>query len=146
MNTSTLTAFYAIADIAATKWYLAKCCYVRRTWAQAADERKRRDGAMTFRAPNFDHPRGYIAFLFTIANVEGGIKRAELAKLFNIRSVSLMTDTLEYAGLISLDREYTHKFTITPFGRAYLALAELARPNLKALKDAKQTLKAAATL
>ena len=57
-----------------------------------------------------------------------------------------MVDTLEYAGLISLDRKYTHKFTVTPFGRAYLALAELARPDLKALKDAKQTLKAAATL
>lgn len=98
---------------------------------------------MTFRKPNFKHPRGYIAFLSTIANIEGGVKRRTLCELFKIKSVSLTTDNLQYAGLIKLDTEYTHKFTITPFGRAYLALAERARPELDILAAAEELKKLA---
>ena len=151
MNTSTLTAnltaFYAVADIAATKWYQAKCSYFRSpSWQDAEQNRRKDDKAFTFRNPNFDHTRGYIAFLFYIANRVGGCKRRELCEAFKLKSVSFTVDTLRRAGLIELDTEYTHKFTVTLFGRAYLALAELARPDLKALKDAKQLLKAAASL
>lgn len=145
MNKSNLESFYAIADIAATQWYKSKSSYFSstRSWAEAAKRRLTDDKAMTFRKPNFKHPRGYIAFLSTIANIEGGVKRRTLCELFNIKSVSLMTGTLQYAGLIKLDAEYTHKFTITPFGRAYLALAERARPELDILAAAEELKKLA---
>lgn len=135
MNKSNLESFYTIADIAATQWFQRKECwyYKGTTWGEAEKRRLGVDKAMTFRKPNFKHPRGYIAFLFAIANIEGGVKRRTLCELFNIKSVSLTTDNLRHAGLIKLDTKYTHKFTITPFGRAYLALAERARPELTSL-------------
>lgn len=144
MNKSNLESFYAIADIAATQWFQRKCWYYKGpTWGEAEKRRLTDDKAMTFRKPNFKHPRGYIAFLSTIANIEGGVKRRTLCELFNIKSVSLTTDNLQYAGLIKLDTEYTHKFTITPFGRAYLALAERARPELEILAQAEELKKLA---
>lgn len=139
MNKSNLESFYAIADIAATQWFMRKCFYCTMpTWADAAKRRLTDDKAMTFRKPNFKHPSGYIAFLRAIANIEGGVKRRTLCELFNIKSVSFTTNTLRYAGLIKLDTEYTHKFTITPFGRAYLALAERARYELDILATAEE--------
>lgn len=144
MNKSNLESFYAIADIAATQWFMRKCWYYKGpTWSEAEKRRLTDSKAMTFRKPNFKHPRGYIAFLSTIANIEGGVKRRTLCELFNIKSVSLTTDNLQYAGLIKLDTEYTHKFTITPFGRAYLALAERARPELDILAAAEELKKLA---
>lgn len=138
MNKANLIAFYAIADIAATKWFQSKCWYYHApTWAECETKRKTDDKAYTFRSPNFTHPSGYIAFLFYIANREDGVTRRELCEAFKLKSVSLTTDTLRYAGLIELDTEYTHKFTVTEFGRAYLALAELARDEIQLLRDAK---------
>lgn len=144
MNKANLESFYAIADIAATELYQHKSSYYSHpTWAEAAKRRLTDDKAMTFRKPNFKHPSGYYAFLRTIANLEGGVKRAELCEIFKIKSVSLMTGTLQYAGLITLDAKYTHKFTITQFGRAYLALAERARPELEILAQAEELKKLA---
>ena len=142
MNKSNLESFYAIADIAATQWFQRKCSYFNsdktKSWDEAATRRLTDKKAMTFRAPNFNHPRGYLKFLTTIANVEGGLHRRTLCELFNITSISLMTNTLRYAGLIQLDTIRTHKFTITPFGRAYIALAYRARPELELLAQAKE--------
>lgn len=139
MNKSNLESFYTIADIAATQWYQRKCSYFKvPAWSESSKNRHNDNKAMTFRKPNFKHPRGYITFLSTIANIEGGIKRRDLCELFNIKSVSLTTDNLQYAGLIKLDTEYTHKFTITPFGRAYLTFAERARPELELLAQAEE--------
>lgn len=145
MNKSNLESFYAIADIAATQWYQRKISYFTKTrsWAESSARRLTDKKAMTFRVPNFNHPRGYFKFLTTIANVEGGLHRRTLCELFNITSVSLMTGTLQYAGLIHLDTVHTHKFTITPFGRAYIALAERARPELEILAAAKELKKLA---
>ncbi len=144
MNKENLKAFYAVADIAATQWFRRKCSYCHTpTWADSAKRRLRDDKAMTFRKPNFKHSRGYIAFLSTIANIEGGVTRRTLCELFNIKSVSLTTDNLRYAGLVTLDTKYTHKFTITPFGRAYLALAEIARPEIELLAQARELLNSA---
>lgn len=144
MNKSNLESFYAIADIAATQWYKSKCSYFTSpSWTDAAKRRLTDNKAMTFRKPNFKHPSGYYAFLRTIANLEGGVKRAALCEIFKIKSVSLMTGTLQYAGLIKLDAKYTHKFTITPFGRAYLTLAERARPELEILAQAEELKKIA---
>lgn len=141
MNKSNLESFYAIADIAATQWYQRKCrygSYKGPAWSESAKRRLTDSKAMTFRKPNFKHQRGYIAFLHAIANSESGVKRRALCELFNLKSVSLTTDNLQYAGLINLDTKYTHKFTITPFGRAYLALAERARPELEILAQAEE--------
>ena len=145
MNKSNLESFYAIADIAATQWYQNKSSYFNssRSWAESAKRRLTDYKAMTFRKPNFKHQRGYIAFLSTIANIEGGVKRRTLCELFNIKSVSFTTGNLQSAGLIKLDTKYTHKFTITPFGRAYLALAERARPELDILAAAEELKKLA---
>ena len=134
MNKSNLESFYAIADIAATQWYKCKSSYFMstKTWDDASKCRLTDDKAMTFRKPNFKHPRGYIAFLSTIANTEDGVKSSVLCEIFNVKSAAFTTQNLRYAGLITLDAKYTHKFKITPFGRAYLALAKLARPEILA--------------
>ena len=145
MNKSNLESFYAIADIAAIQWYKCKSSYFMstKTWADAAKRRLTYDKAMTFRKPNFKHPRGYISFLLTIANVEDGVKRNTLCELFNVKSVAFTTENLRCAGLITLDTKYTHKFKITPFGRAYLALAERARPEIEILAQAEELKKLA---
>ena len=139
MNKANLNAFYTIADIAATKWYQSKCSYWRvPTWAESAKNHVGHYKGFTFRSPNFGHPTGYWTFLTYIADHEGGVKRRELCEAFNLKSVSMTTDTLRYADLITLDSEYTHKFTVTPFGRAYIALAKLAEPELTILRQAKE--------
>lgn len=139
MNAANLNAFYTIADIAATKWYQSKCAYFRHpTWAESKAGYPKDGKAFTFRSPNFGHPTGYWTFLTYIAAHENGLKRRELCEAFNLKSVSMTVDTLRRAGLIKLDLEYTHKFTITPFGRAYIALAKLAEPELTILRQAKE--------
>lgn len=139
MNKAYLTAFNAIADIAATNWYIAKTAYFHtcKSFATAAQERLGDNKAMTFRKPNFKHATGYIAFLFFLANCGNGFTRRELCEAFKMKSVNFTMNTLTYAGLVKLDTKYTHKFTITSFGRAYLALAELARPALDILAMAR---------
>jgi len=144
MNKSNLESFYAIADIAATQWYQNKCRYFSTpTWTAAASRRLTDDKAMTFRKPNFRHPTGYLAFLFFLANCGNGFTRRELCEAFKMKDVSYTMNTLMYAGFVKHDIKYTHKFTITPFGRAYLALAERARPELEILAQAKELKKLA---
>ena len=134
MNKTNLNAFYKVADIAATKWFQNKCFYYNMpTWNDAAARRKTDSKAYTFRRPSFSHPTGYFALLRYIADKDNGATRRELCEAFNLKCISFTVDlTLCYAGLVKLDNKHTHKFTVTPFGRAYLALAELARPELEA--------------
>ena len=77
-------------------------------------------GCHTFRKPN-DNPRGYWKVLNLIANENGGLKRREICERLNVKSLNLQLRALEWAGLIRLDRDYTHKFTITDFGKAYIS-------------------------
>lgn len=76
-------------------------------------------GCHTFRCPNAT-PGGYWKVLNLIADVEGGLKRREICEKLNVKSLSLQLRCLEWAGLISLDREHTHKFSVTDFGKAYI--------------------------
>jgi len=80
----------------------------------------RSSGCHTFRKPN-DNPRGYWKVLNLIAEIDGGLKRREICERLNTKTLNLQLRALEWAGLICLDREYTHKFKVTDFGKAYIS-------------------------
>ena len=142
MNKENLKTFYSVADVAATQWYCNKYYYKSEmTWVTAAHKRLTDSKAMTFRSPNFKHATGYIAFLSYIADCEKGATRREICDAFNVKSVNLSMDTLCYAGLVKLDSKYTHKFTITPFGRVYLKFAKLVQSELETIAQAKELMK-----
>lgn len=77
-------------------------------------------GCHTFRRPN-NSPRGYWNVLSLIANENGGLKRREICERLNAKSLNLQLRALEWAGLIHLDSDYTHKFTVTDLGKAYIS-------------------------
>lgn len=128
--------FNAIADIAAVNHYRAKhhlwrCVSKMTDMAILEIVRHPRNYSsfirpFTFRNPT-GHARGYYSLLKFIASFENGIKRKDILEHYSLKSMSLQLDNLEYAGLIALDRSEhacTHKFTVTSFGKAYLAAAE----------------------
>lgn len=128
--------FESIANIAAINHYRAKHSYM--SPLNATDDEILRNiecvnkeghlpgkswshyGCRTFRSPN-NHPTGYWNVLKYIASDRHGFKRREIHAHFNLKSMSMQLDNLEYAGLIRLDRKYTHKFTVTDFGKAYIS-------------------------
>lgn len=77
-------------------------------------------GCHTFRRPNVN-PRGYWKVLNLIAGTEGGLKRREICEKLNVKTLNLQLRCLEWAGLIRLDREYTHKFKVSDLGKAYIS-------------------------
>lgn len=77
-------------------------------------------GCHTFRQPN-NNPRGYWKVLNLIAATEGGLKRREICEKLNVKTLNLQLRCLEWAGLVRLDRDYTHKFVVTDFGKAYIS-------------------------
>lgn len=128
MNELNLTrrpsAFESIANIAAINHYRGRRCWLNPS--RLTDEeiltKIFTEGSQcpTFRCPN-NHERGYWKVLNMIADAKDGIKRKEICEHFKLPSFSMQLDNLEYAGLIKLDREYTHKFTVTSFGKAYIS-------------------------
>lgn len=128
--------FESIANIAAINHYRAKHSYM--SPLKATDEEILRNiecinkeghmpgkswscyGCRTFRSPN-NHPTGYWNVLKYIASNKDGLKRREICAHFNLKSMSMQLDNLEYAGLVRLDREYTHKFKVTDLGKAYIS-------------------------
>lgn len=75
--------------------------------------------------PNFKRPTsiltGYFNVLKVISEFNNGIKRADVVRKLNVKSLNRVLDRLEYAGFIKLDRKYTHKYFVTNFGLSYLA-------------------------
>jgi len=123
--------FNAICDIAMTNHYLARNSHYvnansrpRAEWTEAIREGIERGDISypTFRKPT-SHPKGYLAFLRYIASFENGVKRRELMDHFGLKSVSFSIDRLMYAGFIT-HCEYTHKYSISSFGRVYLAAVD----------------------
>jgi len=123
--------FNEICDIAMTDHYLCRNSryvnaknHTRAEWTELI-----RDGIERgdLKYPNFrcptTHKRGYLSFLKYIANFEGGVKRRELMDYFGLKSVSFTIDRLMYAGFIT-HCEYTHKYSISSFGRVYLAAVD----------------------
>ncbi len=123
--------FNAICDIAMTNHYLARNAYFvhsedrpRAEWTEAIREGIERGDIKypTFRKPT-SHPKGYLAFLRYIASFDYGCKRRELMDHFGLKSVSFSLDKLMYAGFLN-HCNCTHKYSISAFGRAYLAAVD----------------------
>jgi hypothetical protein len=127
------STFNAIADIAAANHYRAVCSYFRpcvMTDEQCLGKIELANakghpgwGEPDFRHPT-DHARGYWCVLKLIANAAGGLTRRELCEALKLKSISFQARRLEGAGFIKLDRDHTHKFTVTSFGKAYIAAVE----------------------